>query len=156
MAYGLFMAFIAAFANSPQYQHLAADEATIKMSFRLTGDLKQPCRQRTPEEIAMMAPNMRLQDDCPRERLPVSVLLKIDGKPFFEDKLPPSGFKKDGVSVVYQRFTVAAGEHDLAVFLRNSARDSGYDYEKSARITLQPAQVLVVEFSEEAGGIVFQ
>ena len=156
IAYGLFMAFIAAFASSPQYQHLADEQATIKMSFRLTGDLKQPCRQRTPEEIAKMAANMRTQEDCPRERLPISVLLKIDGQPFFEESLQPSGLKKDGVTIVYRRFTVAAGEHSLDMFIRNSARDSGYDYEKSARITLKPAQVFVVEFKKEAGGIVFQ
>lgn len=156
IAYGLFITFIVGFSNWPTYQHLAPDQATVKLSFQVAGELKQPCRQRSAEEIAEMAPNMRLLDDCPRERLPVDVVLKLDNQVLIDERLPPSGLKKDGVSVIYRHLSVPAGDHEVALRIRNSAHNQGHDIEKSIAITLKPAQVLVIELDNKDGTIVFQ
>ncbi len=38
------------------------------------------CRPRTAEELAKMPPQLRAQQDCPRERSPVRVRVELDGK----------------------------------------------------------------------------
>ena len=69
---------------------------------------------------------------------------------------PPSGLSKDGASAVYQRLEVPAGEQRLAVRMNDDARHSGFTHQREAVVTLAPAQVLVIDFDAEQGGITLQ
>ncbi|BAU46834.1 hypothetical protein SVA_0252 [Sulfurifustis variabilis] len=154
-AYVLFAAFIGVFSDTPAYHPIGPDEAAIKLSFSHAGERAQPCRTRSPEEVAQLPPNMRLALDCPRERSPVRVELRLDDRLVYEDALRPAGLKRDMASTVYRRFTVPAGEHALA--LRLSDRPDGeFNYAREARVTLRPAQLLVIDFKPESGGFVLQ
>ena len=156
LLYGLFALIIGYFSNSPPYRHLPADQALIKLSFSHEGKLVLACRERTAEELAKLAPNMRAPMDCPRGRSPVTVEIDLDGTPVYRHVAIPSGLSKDGASTVYRRFPVQSGEHRLAIRLNDDARTAGFNYRREEMVTLKPGKVLVIDFNREAGGITLQ
>jgi len=153
LLYGLFALIIGYFSSSPPYRHMPADQALIKLSFSHEGQLVSACRQRSAEELAKMAPNMRAPMDCPRGRSPVTVEIDLDGTLAYRHVANPSGLSKDGASTVYHRIPVRAGEHRLAIRLNDDARATGFDYRREEMVTLKPGKVLVIDFNREAGGI---
>lgn len=155
VAYVLFAIFVGVFSDTPAYHPIAPDEAVIKLSFSHAGERAQPCRTRTPEEVAKLPPNMRLALDCPRERSPVRVELRLDDELVFRDALKPAGLKRDMASTVYRRFVVPAGEHTLALRLSDRP-DVEFNYAHERRVALSPAQLLVIDFKPESGGFVIQ
>jgi len=156
LLYGLFALIIGYFSGAPSYRHLPADQALIKLSFSHEGKLVSECRQRTAEELAKLAPNMRAPMDCPRGRSPVTVEIDLDGTPAYRHVAMPSGLSKDGASTVYHRFPVHAGEHRLAIRLNDDARATGFNYRREGLVDLKPGKVLVIDFNREAGGITLQ
>ena len=156
LLYGLFALIIGYFSSSPPYRHLPPDQALIKLSFSHQGKLISECRQRSPEELAKLAPNMRAPMDCQRERSPVTVEIDLDGVPAYRRIAKPSGLSRDGASTVYHRFAVASGEHRLAIRLNDDARAAGFNYRREEKMALKPGRVLVIDFNAEAGGITLQ
>ena len=154
-AYAAFVALLAYFATAPAYSPGDPHAATIKLSFVHVGQRKGECRQRAPEEIARMPPNMRLALDCPRERLPLTVELELDGKLLVRRELVAAGLARDRAASTYQKFVVPPGRYRLMARLRDSARPGGFDYERSAEVELRPRQNFVVDFRAEAGGFIF-
>jgi len=151
--YALFAAVLGVFSHWPPYRHLAADQALIKVSFTHSGKPVGDCRPMTEAELGKLPPNMRAPMKCPRERSPVTVELDIDGAPALRRTAPPSGLSRDGASAVYQRLQVRAGEQRLSVRMNDDARHPGFAYRKDAVIRLEPAQILVIDFDAEKGGI---
>ena len=156
LLYGLFALIIGYFSGSPPYRHLQPGEALIKLSFSHEGKLVYKCRQRTPEELAKLAPNMRAPLDCPRERSPVTVEIDLDRALVYRHVAQPSGLSKDGASTVYHRFAVPAGENRLAIRLKDDMHSADFDYHREQAVSLKPGQVLVIDFNQEAGGITLQ
>jgi hypothetical protein len=155
IAYALFALVVGYFATQPAYTHLDPDKALIKLSFSHAGAHREECRQLTQEELNRLPPNMRRPMDCPRERRPLLVELELDGEILYRDELPPSGLAGDGASTAYRKFPVAAGSHQLVARLRDSRREEGFDYVKSAEVTLAPQQNFVIDFRPEFGGFLF-
>lgn len=143
--YAAFVAVIGYFSTAPKYEHLPPDEALIKLSFSHAGARKEPCHERTPEELAKLAPNMRAQTVCPRERVPVTVEVALDGKPLFRVVAPPSGLAKDGASTVYRRVAVPAGMHRIAARL-SDVPGGEFNYSGDTAVDLPPGHVLVIDF----------
>lgn len=155
IAYSLFAVVIGYFATRPAYTHHDPDKALIKISFSHAGAHVEPCKRLSQEELNLLPPNMRVPTRCPRERLPLLLEALIDDQLVYSEELPPSGLASDGTSTVYAKFPVDAGQHQLLVRLRDSRRDTGFDHEKSATITLQPQQNFVIDFRPELGGFLF-
>lgn len=156
LLFGLFALVIGVFSQWPRYQHLADDQALIKLSFTHHGQVVSPCRQLTPDELAKLPPNMRAPMSCPRERAPVVVELDVDGRPAYRHAAMPSGLSKDGASSVYHRVQVAAGEHRIAVRMKDSPGPGAFDHTREATVTLAPAHILVIDFDAAKGGITLQ
>jgi hypothetical protein len=156
LLYGAFAAFIGIFSVYPRYRNLEPDQALLKLSFTHAGQLAQDCRQRTSEELAKLAPNMRAPMQCTRARSPVTVELTLDGRVLAHRVQQPSGLSHDGASTLYERFTVPAGEHELSVKFNDSLRTPGYPYVREEEVELRPGQVLVVDFNPQKGGILIQ
>ena len=100
-----------------------------------------------------MPRNMRAPMDCPRERSDIKVEVDLDDQPLFKHVLHPTGLYKDGISTMYKRFEIKAGEHKLAVRMQDNVAAEGWRYVKEERITLKPAQVLVIDFNPDKGGL---
>lgn len=156
LLYGLFAALIGLFSRWPTYRHLAPDQALIKLSFTHASQRAEACRQLDASELAKLPPNMRAPLKCGRARVPVLVEVDIDGAPAVRQLAMPSGLSKDGAAAVYQRLSVAAGSHRIAVRLKNSPGSGGFDYRREQEVRLAPAQVLVIDFDAEKGGITLQ
>lgn len=156
LAYSLFAAVIGYFSTRPAYTHHDPIKAIIKMSFSHAGEHVEPCKRLSQEELNLLPPNMRVPTRCPRARVPLLLEAMVDGQLVYHEELPPSGLASDGTSTVYARFPVDTGQHHLVVRLRDSRRATGFDYEKSATISLQPQQNFVIDFRPELGGFLFQ
>lgn len=157
-AYAVFMGGIGYFSVFPVYEHLAADQAMIKLAFSHAGEHREECRKQTREELEKLPTNRRgLPSECRRERVPIVLELMLDGKEVFNGVQQPTGLWNDGPSHVYVCFPVAAGTHTLVGRLRDSRReDGGFDYEAERRIELRPGQNFVVGFRSETGGFTFE
>lgn len=153
--YLLIAVILGYFSDSPRYTHLPAGTALIKMSFAHGAERKGECRRLSREELLELPANMRKPVDCPRERIPILLRLSLDGEVIYEAALPPTGLAGDGPSRVYERFVVPAGRHSLGVALRDSGRESGFDYESEKEIDLAPAASLAIGFRAETGGFTF-
>jgi hypothetical protein len=153
LLYGAFAVFIGVFSSWPEYRALPANQALVKVSFIHHGQRVADCRPFTAEELAKLAPNMRSPMKCERERSPVTIEVDLDGAPIYRQVAAPSGLSSDGASSVYQRIAVPAGEHRFSVRLKDSASARAFTHTRDATVTLRPAQVLVIDFDPEKGGI---
>lgn len=155
VCYAAFMAVVGYFSTSPPYVHLPEGKALVKLSIQHAGQRKEACRERTPEELAKLAPNMRSATLCPRERAPVTVEVEVDGKPLFAVTAPPSGFAKDGASSIYRRVAVPAGSHRFVARMRDSAAGE-FTFVADRTVDLQAGRVLVLDFDANRGGWIFR
>lgn len=153
LLYVAFALAIGVFSHWPAYTPLPPGQALVKVSFIHHGQRVAECRQLTPEELAKLPPNMRAPMQCGRERAPVTIELDIDGATVYRQVAPPSGLSHDGASAVYHRLQVAAGAHRIAVRLKDRAGPVPFTHTREATITLRPAQVLVIDFDAQRGGI---
>lgn len=153
--YGAFAAFVGYFANAPTYEHLAPGEALVRLSFSHAAQRTEACRERTPEELAKLAPNMRARQVCPRARSPVTVEIELDGKPLYRIIAQPAGLAADGASTVYRRLTVPAGRHEVRARLSDNAQGE-FNYVAERMIELAAGRVLLIDFNATAGGFVFR
>jgi hypothetical protein len=149
--YGAFAAVIGYFATDPVYRQIPDDIALIKVSFSHLGE--RECRKRSPEELEKMPRNMRAPLECPRERSDIKIEIDLDDKPLLKHTLHPTGLYKDGISTMYKRFEVKAGEYKLAVRMQDNLAQEGWRFVKEEKVTLKPAQVLVIDFNPDKGGL---
>ena len=154
--YVAFAAFLGYLSASPSYEYGASDMATVKLSLSHAANRVKPCVRLTPQQIAELAPNMRVLEKCERERLPLSVELEIDGQIFVSLQVPPSGVWNDGAASVYERFEIAPGEHTLTARLVDTGRTEGWDYTHTEIVTLEAGRYFTVTFRPETGGFNFR
>lgn len=143
----------AALSARPFWESLPEDAALIRLSFTQSG--VRNCRDRTDEELAALARNMRQNQVCDRRRAPVYVELDLNGETVLARELPPTGLSGSGPSRIYQRFEVPAGDYDIAVRLRDDPAMDGFAGTAERRITLAPAESLAIDYNAEAGGFIF-
>lgn len=156
LAYAAFAVVVGALSIAPSWSPLSEGHGVIKLSFAHAGQRKVECRTLRQEEIAALPPNMRRPQDCPRERLPVTVQLDLDGHAAYARTLRPSGFWKDGASHAYERFPVRAGHHRLTLRLRDSDRPEGFDHERTFDVEVAAGQIIVIDFVLQRGGFILR
>jgi len=149
------MALIGTFSSAPKFSPVGANEALLRLSFVHAAQRKEPCRERSADELAKLAPNMRAALDCPRERAPLLVELELDGKLVLRREVPPVGLRGDGNATVYHRLPLAAGRHRIAVRLRDRPGE-GFDYVREETVELAPGRVLLIDFVAARGGFLFR
>jgi hypothetical protein len=146
---------VATFADWPVYRQIPQGSGIVMLSFVHGSDRRAECRRLSPEEIARLAPNMRKVEDCPRQRRPIYVELDLDGRSIFRAQLPPSGIAGDGPSRVYQRFVLPAGSYEIAVRMRDTPRQEGFDHERTGHISLTADQMFVIDYRSATNEFVF-
>ncbi len=138
-------AVIGYFSHSPQYHYSEGDSAELKFVIRHSGRLAGECRALDVTEMKKLAKNMRVTEICPREKLPMSVSLELEGRKLYAGTIQPSGIRSDGVLSHYDRFTIPAGP--LQVCLVVDVGDEHEVYERS--MEAGPAEVLLLEYNDQ-------
>lgn len=152
--YSVFMALIWFFSSAPSIRLLADDEAMLTIAFSHAGELREPCRTMSAEELAKLPANMRISQDCPRERSPIEIDISMDGKQIYNKSLLPPGIYKDSGVNIYFSNKIPAGRHNLSISMEDNVRNEGYDYEFEQEISVDPSQILLVDFDAEKGFVV--
>lgn len=149
------MAIIGYFSTEPRFSPIGADQALLRVSFIHAAQRKHECRQRSAEELAKLAPNMRAALDCPRERADLLVELELDGATVLRREVKPAGFQRDGNAVLYQRLAVPAGTHRIVARLRDRP-EGDFNYVKEQTFELGAGRVLLIDFNASQGGFLFR
>ena len=152
--YSLFMGLIWFFSNSPSVSLIGENEARITIAFAHAGQLREPCRMLSQEELNKLAPNMRKIDDCPRERSPVVIEAELDGKSVYSASLPPPGLFGDGGVDVFYSAKIPAGQHQLDMKMNDSVRVEGFNHQFARQVTVEPAQILLIAFDSKSGFVI--
>jgi len=154
--YAVFMGLIWYFATRPAFQVLTEDEALITIAFAHAGEIREPCRKLSYEELAKLPPNMRKPEECPRERSPVTIETLLDGELLYRASLQPAGLFGDGGVDVYYSKKIPAGDHHLTLKMNDSINIKGFNHNLEQQIKIDPAQILLVNFDPRHGFIVRQ
>jgi hypothetical protein len=152
--YAPLMAILAYFSTEPRFSVLGPGEALLRVSFIHSTERRQACRERTPEELAKLAPNMRAALECPRERSPLLVELEVDGRVVLRREVEPSGLRRDGNAVVYQRMALPAGRHRIVARLRDRP-EGGFNHVRDETVELAAGRALLIDFNAARGGFAF-
>jgi hypothetical protein len=155
IAYAVFAAIVGLLSVWPSYQLLAPELAVVSLTISHAGQRVGECRRLTQEELNELPPNMRKPTDCPRERHPITVELRVDGEVVYRQTALPSGIWSDGKATVYQRMQISSGEHDFFVGMNESGGNE-FDFELSVKQHLSPGQNLVIDFDDLQQAFVFR
>ena len=154
--YAVFMLLVWYFSAAPTYTHLSPEQAVITMAFAHAGKRVGECRRLSPEELQELPPNMRMPMDCPRERSPVTVELMLDGQRIVQKVYQPPGLYHDLGIDVYLSARVPVGTHRLTMAMNDDVNVQGFTHSAEQEVTLQPAQLLVVNYNSETGQFFIQ
>ncbi len=149
--YSVFMGLVWYFSSAPAVRLIGEDEAKITIAFAHAGQLREPCRILSQEELNKLAPNMRKLDDCPRERSPVVIEAELDGETIYSVSLPPPGLFGDGGVDVFYSAKIAAGDHHLSLKMNDSVRVEGFNHQFEQAVIIEPKQILLVGFESKHG-----
>ena len=155
-SYGLLALVTGWLSNSPDYRLLKPGQAMIAVSFSHAGQRVQECHTLSQDELNKLPPNMRALTDCPRERHPVQMEMRVDGALVYKDSLSPSGLWDDGESNIYQRVTVNAGKRRVFIGMRDSGLTEGFDIQQEVQVDLAERQQLLIEFDELTQSFLFR
>jgi hypothetical protein len=152
--YAVFMGLVWYFSSAPAVRLIGADEGRLTIAFAHAGQLREPCRRLSQEELNQLAPNMRKLEDCPRERSPVTIRVELDGEPLYSASLPPPGLFGDGGVDVFYSAKIPAGEHRLGLRMNDSVRVQGFNHEFEQRVSIEPGQILLIGFDNRQGFVI--
>lgn len=152
--YAPLMAILGYFSTEPRFSAVSPDEALVRVSFIHSTQRKQACRERSAEELAKLAPNMRAALDCPRERSPLLVEIELDGKVVLRREVEPSGLRRDGNVAVYERMALPAGRHRIVARLRDRP-EGEFNYVREETLELSGGRSIIIDFNAARGGFAF-
>lgn len=156
LLYGAFAACIGYLSAAPTYQYADPELAVIKVSLNHAADRVEECTKLTPQQINERAMKGEPINECARARRPLAVELDVDGTTVLSLAAIPSGLWNDGPASVYERFAIEAGAHTITARLRDSARETGWDYEYSEEVDLVPGRYFTITFRAGNGGFAFR
>lgn len=155
LLYAPLAALLGYFSTEPPFTHLPPEQALVRVSFSHAAQRREACRERSAEELAKLAPNMRAALDCPRERATLLIELEVDGEIALRREVPPAGIQRDGNATVYHRLPLPAGRHRIVARLRDRPGE-GFNFIGETTLELAPGAALLIDFSKAKGGFVFR
>ncbi len=154
--YGVFIAVVGYFSNSPTYTLIEPKTALIIVSLAHTSEPKGKCVKQTPEELAKLPPQLRLPVVCPRERSPIVLELEMDGAQVHSETIVPSGIHRDAAGYTYQKIKVPSGKHHIRVKMRDNIETDGFNHVAERHVDLAPTEILVVDFDSKHREFIFE
>lgn len=143
--------------------HAEADEALLRLSWRVLGVRAEECRRRTEEELADLAPHMRTPEVCTGGIVDYELRVEVDDRPVVRDTLHPGGARRDRPLYVFRDLPIAPGRHEVEVTLRALVPE-GFDrdvdqplaYEWEGEVRADPAAITLITLDESGARLVLR
>jgi hypothetical protein len=144
----LFAALVGGFTRWPAFSQIPEDHGALTLSLAHLTERIGPCVQRTPEELQELAPNMRVPEECPRERVPALIELTLDDRTLLARTVRPAGLFRGGRVYLIESWSLPAGDYRLRLRLRDSPRETGFDIEQRFELRLERGASAVLEIGD--------
>lgn len=119
---------VGVFSQWPAIVILQPDATELKLTIRYSGKRLGECRQMDSPELERLAPNMRQNLVCPREKSPMLAELRVNGELRYQDTISPSGLHNDGVLAAYEQFAVPVGKVHVSLRIRDDERIEAFTH----------------------------
>jgi ferredoxin len=147
----LLLALVALFSAWPQGTD--AGHAVLRLGWRLTGQVRERCRDLTPEELAARPVHMRRPRECTSEVLTYDLTAAVDGRVVSQRRVASPGLRADRPLLVEEDLAIAPGEHAVSVTFVPADPDSGgRTLAFEGRVRFAPGRVVLV--TQEDGQLV--
>lgn len=123
-----------------------ADEAAIRLTWRLRGAEVESCIRPTPEELERLPPHMRNPDACAGRMPSFHLTVAVDGEVIHEEDVAGAGARGDRPIYVFRELRVPPGNRALRVdFVAEGEGVEGLrELRLDTLVTLEPGEVVLV------------
>jgi ferredoxin len=121
------------------------DHALLRLGWRLAGQVKERCRDLTPEELARRPVHMRQPRECAAEVLSYDLRAVVDGRVVAEKIVRSPGLRADRPLSVEEDLEIAPGEHTVSVtFTPHEAGGGGKVLSFERRVGFERGRVVLI------------
>ena len=121
------------------------DHALLRLGWRLAGQVKEQCRDLTPEELARRPVHMRQPRECVSEVLSYDLRAVVDGRVVAEKLVRSPGLRADRPLSVEEDLRIAPGDHEVSVtFTPHIAGATGKALSLERRIHFDRGRVVLI------------
>ncbi len=148
LAWLAFAALVGVFTQWPWFSQLPPDHGEFKLSLAHLTERVGPCTTLSPEELQNLPPNMRMPEQCPRERVPAVIELTVDDQTLLHRAVRPAGLFSGGRVYLVESWMLPAGSYRLHLRLRDSPREEGFDKEQVLDLHLARGASVLLEVGD--------
>lgn len=121
------------------------DHALLRLGWRLVGQVKEQCRDLTPEELARRPVHMRQPRECVSEVLSYDLRAVVDGRVVAEKLVRSPGLRADRPLSVEEDLRIAPGDHEVSVtFTPHTVGATGKTLSLERRIRFDRGRVVLI------------
>jgi hypothetical protein len=121
------------------------DHALLRLGWRLAGQVRERCRELTPEELARRPVHMRKPRECASQVLAYDLRATFDGRVVADKTVKSPGLRADRPLSVEEDLEVAPGEHAVSVtFAPHDAGTGGRVLSLERRIRFERGRVVLI------------
>lgn len=131
---------------------LAGSELVV--TFKHPGQVSERSREVSKEELEKTPVHMRRARVYDRERAPVRMQVRVDGRTIVDRVYPAMGLWHDGNSVAVETISVPSGAHTVDVAIGDTHDGGEWNHRTSQRLDFSAARRRVVSFDRLSGFIV--
>lgn len=148
VATAVLLAMVALGSGWPQGR--PADHALLRLGWRLAGQIKERCRDLTPEELARRPVHMRAPRECASEVLAYDLTAAVDGQVVTRKRVRSPGLRADRPLSVEEEIEVPPGEHDVTVtFTPAGGEEAGRVLSFEGTIRFERGRVALITYENE-------
>ena len=126
-------------------QGMAPDHSLLRLGWRLAGQVKERCRDLTPEELARRPVHMRMPRECVGQVLTYDLRAVVDGRVVAEKTVSSPGLRADRPLSVEEDVRVAPGDHEVSVtFTPHDKGTAGKVLSLERRIRFERGRVVLI------------
>ena len=128
-----------------------ADHAILRLGWRLAGQVRETCRDRSAEELAKLPVHMRTPQECTTEGLTYALRATVDGRVVVAQTVRAPGLRADRPLSVEEDVPLAPGDHVVQVmFAPEDGASVGRRLTLERRLRFDAKRVRLVTYDNDA------
>jgi ferredoxin len=140
--------------GSGRPQGADADHAVLRLGWRLVGQVKERCRDLSPEELSRRPVHMRVPRECANEVLAYDLKTVVDGRVVVQKTVKSPGLRADRPLSVEEDVRIAPGEHEVSVtFAPHDGGRAGKVLSLERRIHFDRGRVVLIASENDMLGV---